>query len=116
MPVDNQPLFDYASLEEDLDAECAAELAKAFLDDASQVVDRLAQAVSGKDQEAVRSNAHKLRGACRSINAVPVERETSVLEDAAVQGDWTRIQSCYLSVRPLYDALVKEIQNYLNKG
>ncbi|HEY9791955.1 MAG TPA: Hpt domain-containing protein [Candidatus Obscuribacterales bacterium] len=116
MPVDNQPLFDYASLEEDLDAECAAELAKSFLEDATQVVERLAQAVSSKDKEAVRANAHKLRGACRSINALPVERESSALEDAAVSGDWTRIESCFSSVRPLYETLVKEIQNYLNKG
>jgi HPt (histidine-containing phosphotransfer) domain-containing protein len=116
MQVHDQRLFDYATLEEELDADCAAELARSFMEDGTDVIGRLSSAVETKDQEGVRSNAHKLRGACRSINAAKVEAETSALEDAAVAGDWDRINGCYSTVRPLYDALCAEITAYLNKG
>jgi HPt (histidine-containing phosphotransfer) domain-containing protein len=116
MQVHDQKLFDYSTLEEELDADCAAELARSFMEDGTDVMTRLIAAVESKDQEGVRSNAHKLRGACRSINAAKVESQTSQLEDAAVAGDWDRIHSTYSNVRPLYDALCAEITAYLTKG
>jgi HPt (histidine-containing phosphotransfer) domain-containing protein len=116
MQVDNQSLFDYASLEAELDAECAAELGRSFMEDAVGIMERMAQAVSAHDQEATRANAHKLRGCCRSINAQPVEKEASLLEDAAVEGDWAKIDLSYAAVKPLFEALAAEIQAYLTKS
>jgi HPt (histidine-containing phosphotransfer) domain-containing protein len=116
MQVNSQQLFDYASLEAELDADCAAELGRSFLEDAGGIMERLTNSMSAHDQEVTRACAHKLRGACRSINALPVESAASALEDAAGSGDWTQIDACYANARPLFEALCGEIQAYLSKS
>ena len=112
----SQRLFDYSSLESDLDQECAMELARSFLEDTQPIMTRLVEAVSAKDQEGVRSSAHKLRGCCRSINALPVEEESADLEDISTGGDWGAINARLTLLQPLYNELCGEINAYLKKG
>jgi HPt (histidine-containing phosphotransfer) domain-containing protein len=116
MLANNQPLFDHAQLEEGLDAECAAELSQCFLDDTGAIMELMQEAVAAKNTEAVRASAHKLRGACRSINAQLVENESSALEDAANDGNWEGITAYYGPLKSLYAALCSEISAYLKKA
>ena len=116
MQAGKQQLFDYATLEEELDADCAVELGQSFMNDGAQIVQLMEQAMSTKDQEGVRSSAHKVRGACRSISALPVEAAASALEDAAMAGDWSKIEDCFATTRPLFDALCDEIRAYLSRN
>lgn len=113
MPVNNPGLFDYATLESELDAECALELGRSFLDDTKSLMQGLAQAVAAGDTETVRSTAHKLKGACRSINALKVEDASSALEDAARDGDAASMSTHYKTLEPLYSDLTDEIAAYL---
>lgn len=113
MPVHNPPLFDYATLESELDAECAIELGRSFLDDTKTLMQTLSQAVAGGNKEVVRSTAHKLKGACRSINALAVEDASSELEDAARDGDLAAVAVHYKALQPLYSDLIDEIAAYL---
>jgi HPt (histidine-containing phosphotransfer) domain-containing protein len=113
MPVNNPGLFDYATLESELDVECAIELGRSFLEDTSPLMTRMSEALAAKDKELMRSTAHKLKGACRSINALKVEEASSALEDAARAGDEAGMAAHFKTLEPLYAALTDEIAAYL---
>jgi HPt (histidine-containing phosphotransfer) domain-containing protein len=111
-PFGNTQFFDHASLELDLDREVILLLVKMFISDTSTIIGRIREAVRDCDSERTRTLLHMLKGCCRSVNAVPVERFCEQLEDAAAASDWVQLNAGLERLEPMYKQLSEEVQAY----
>ncbi len=113
MTTDRRELFDYHSLESELDKEVVLILIKMFLSDTGSLVPRVRDAIRQYDAERARTLIHMMKGCCRSIIAVPVERFCETLEDAAAESDWNTLILGVEKLDPMYAQLSEEVLAYL---
>lgn len=76
-----------------------------FLEDIGEVIDHLRQAIDKKDYEAVRFNAHTLKGLCGNIDAETSIALSKQLEFAAREGEHASD-----NLKPLFDKLLHELE------
>lgn len=108
-----EPLADFKLLAEELDEECARELAACFLDDSAVELAGADEAIVQKDADKLKAHAHGLKGACRTIKAPRSEQTASELEAAAISNDWTAVESVRATFQQDYDALCNYVRVYL---
>jgi HPt (histidine-containing phosphotransfer) domain-containing protein len=113
MTIERQELFDYNSLESDVDQEVILILIKMFVSDTNTLVPKLREAIRKSDAERARTLIHMMKGCCRSIIAVPVERFCETLEDAAAQSDWNALVLGVDKLELVYAQLAAEVAAYL---
>lgn len=107
------PVADLKSLEEELDEECARELAGAFLEDSAASMSGIDAAIAGKDAGELKAHAHGLKGCCRTIKAADAEQICTNLESAAIAQDWARIETVRQQLTPAYEEVCDYIITYL---
>lgn len=76
----------FAEMEEDFSPEDVKELVEAFLDTTPDHVADVLRAVQERDAEALRAAAHKLKGGCLAVGAMPLARAASRLEELVFGG------------------------------
>ena len=113
--MDDRELANLSELIEDFDEETARELALAFLEDTANALEKLDVALSAQDAEAVRSCAHMVKGCSRVINAHPLEKRASALEDCARSNNWEGIQSEVEGFKAVYDSTRNLIVDYTSE-
>ncbi|MBX3075418.1 Hpt domain-containing protein [Candidatus Obscuribacterales bacterium] len=101
------------NLEAEFDADLAKELAQAFLDDTSGILDKLRSALAICDQEALRSSAHMLKGCSRALQAHQCERASAQLEDNARDGNFDRAAESLPLVVVAYGEAEAFLRKYL---
>ncbi len=111
--VVSNPVADIKSLEEELDEECARELAGAFLEDAATAVAGIDSAISAQNIADLKAHAHGLKGCCRTIKAPDAEQMCTDMESAAVNQDWNEIAALHPKLLGAYDELCSFIHSYL---
>ncbi len=111
--MDAEPLADFKLLAEELDEDCARELAACFLDDGAVELAALDEAIAEKNPEGVKGHAHGLKGACRTIKAPKAEQTATDLETAAMNNDWSAVDTQRGAFQQDYDALCAYVRAYL---
>ncbi|MBX9687862.1 MAG: Hpt domain-containing protein [Candidatus Obscuribacterales bacterium] len=106
---------DLKTLEEELDEECARELAAAFLEDAAAAVSGIQAAISARNFEELKVHAHALKGCCRTIKAADAEQLSTELESAAINQSWPEVGNMLPKMAAAYNALCAFINSYLGK-
>ena len=76
----------FGEMEEDFSPEDVKELVEAFLETTPDHVDECVRAAGRRDGEALRSGAHKLKGGCLAVGALPLARAASRLEELVFAG------------------------------
>lgn len=109
----SMPAADLKSLEEELDEECARELAAAFLEDSASAVSGIDEAIATQNPFDLKAHAHGLKGCCRTIKAADAEQLCTDLETAAINQDWLQIASIRPQLATKYDELCSFIHSYL---
>jgi HPt (histidine-containing phosphotransfer) domain-containing protein len=109
----NEP-FSIPALEEALDVDGAQEVIECFLEDCGGLLNTIEQAILMKEQEALRSNSHKLSGCCKAIGADHVYQLSSKLEAYAMQSDWSRAASLLPELKYSYELIDTSAKRYLN--
>lgn len=104
---------DLKLLEEELDAECARELAAAFLEDAATAVAGIQNAIRDRKLEELKVHAHGLKGCCRTIKANEAEGLSTDLESAAIAQDWQRVAAVLPQLAAKYHELRAYIEGYI---
>ncbi len=104
---------DLKALEEELDEECARELAGAFLEDAANEMAAVDQCIASQNAGELKAHAHALKGCCRTIKAEDAEAVCTDLESAAIGADWGKITSLRPLLQKHYDELCAFIHGYL---
>lgn len=104
---------DLKALAEELDEECARELAGAFLEDSANEMSAVDSCIASQDAAELKAHAHALKGCCRTIKAEDAEAVCTDLEMAAINADWAKISSLRPELQKHYDELCEFIQNYL---
>jgi HPt (histidine-containing phosphotransfer) domain-containing protein len=80
-----------------------------FLEDIGEVLNNLRQSIEDKDYEAVRFNAHTLKGLCGNIDAETSIALSRQLEFAAKKGEQSADH-----LKPLFDKLLIELNKVKN--
>lgn len=111
--LQNEPLADFKLLAEELDEDCARELAGCFLEDTAVELAGVDEAIGAKDAEKLKAHAHGLKGACRTIKAARSEQTASDLEMAAISNDWSAVASQRSQFQKDYDELCEYVKTYL---
>lgn len=108
-----QQPFSTSALEEALELEGAQEIVRSFLDDSSDLVQIIAQAIKNRDSELLRANSHKLNGCCRAIGAEDTQRISANLESCADAGDWRLAEEVLPILREHYKKIAELAKSYL---
>jgi HPt (histidine-containing phosphotransfer) domain-containing protein len=109
-----QEPFSTTALEEALDADGAREVLESFLEDTTGVVDRIAESVTGRSQETLRSTSHMLRGCCRVLGADEAEKISKNMEVSATNGDWQTAEKELPNLRAAMERIHACVRRYLN--
>lgn len=104
---------DLKALEEELDEECARELAGAFLEDAANELSAVDQCIASQDASELKAHAHALKGCCRTIKAEDAEAVCTEFESAAIAADWAKISSLRPLLQTRYEELCAFLHSYL---
>ncbi len=104
---------DLKALAEELDEECARELAGAFLEDAANEMSAVDQCIASQNAGELKAHAHALKGCCRTIKAEDAEAVCTEFESAAIAADWGKISSLRPLLQMRYDELCAFIHGYL---
>lgn len=107
------PVADLKSLAEELDEECARELAAAFLEDSATSVTGIDAAIASQNASELKAHAHGLKGCCRTIKAADAEQICTDLETAAVNQDWSQAANLRPLLSTAYEELCAYIHTYL---
>lgn len=107
------PVADLKSLEEELDEECARELAGAFLEDSNTYVQGIQEAIKSRNFADLKHNAHALKGCCRTIKAPTAEQLCTELEIAAANQAWPQVGDLLPKIASSYNELCAFINSYL---
>lgn len=110
-----EQLADFQTLAEELDEECARELAASFLEDSITELSGVDSGITAKDSDKVRMHAHGLKGCCRTIKAPRGEEVASDLEFAAIEKDWSKVESLRNRFQQEYEMLAEFVQEYLRR-
>jgi len=106
--------FSIPALEEALDVDGAQEIIECFLDDCGGLLNVIEEAILMKEQEALRSNSHKLSGCCKAIGADHVYQLSSTLEAYAMQENWSAAASLLPELKYSYELIAISAKRYLN--
>jgi HPt (histidine-containing phosphotransfer) domain-containing protein len=106
--------FSITALEEALDVDGAQEIIECFLNDCDGLLNVLEEAIQMKEQELLRSNAHKLSGCCKAIGADHVYQISSTLEAYAMQENWAKASSLMPELKYSYELISSSAKKYLN--
>lgn len=109
----SSPVADLKSLEEELDEECARELAAAFLEDSSTAVSGIQESIKARNFTDLKAHAHALKGCCRTIKAADAEQLCTDLETAAVSQQWPQVGELLPKLATSYNELCAYINSYL---
>jgi HPt (histidine-containing phosphotransfer) domain-containing protein len=101
------------NLEAEFDVDLAKELAQAFLEDTASIVDKLTAALDRRDQEALRSSAHMLKGCSRALQAWKCEKASAQLEDFAREGNFDGAAAALPLVALAYQETETCLRKYL---
>ncbi len=111
--AETEEIVGIKNLETEFDVDLAKELAQAYLDDTSSIIEKLERAVSSKDQELLRSAAHMLKGCSRAIQAWKCEKASAVLESNARDGDMHSAEANLPLVVEAYSLTEHFLRRYL---
>lgn len=109
------PVADLKALEEELDEECARELAAAFLEDSSTAVAGIQESIKARNFAELKQHAHALKGCCRTIKALDAEQLCTDLETAAANQQWQQVGDLLPGLAQSYNELCSFINSYLGK-
>ena len=107
------PVADLKALAEELDEDCARELAGAFLEDAAIAMAGIDEAIQSRNANDLKAQSHGLKGCCRTIKAALAEQVSSEMESAAIAQDWDKVSSIHPQLKAMYDQVCNYIQSYL---
>lgn len=107
------PVADLAALAEELDEECARELAAAFLEDSSGAVSGIQAAIVARNFADLKAHAHALKGCCRTIKALSAEQLCTDLETAAANQQWPAVGELLPKLASAYNEVCAYINGYL---
>jgi len=108
--------FDYVEAVGRLDGqpELFGMVASIFVEDCPSELRALRSALDSGDAEAVAFTAHKLKGALSSIGANPARAAARRLEELGRTGDLTAAREAYPELESSLDALLPELEPYLD--
>ena len=108
LATDFGALNDMAQGDQNLQTELLEEFRKANLEDL-RAASRAVQAVS---ISGVRRAAHRIKGAARTVGATQLAEAATLLEQAALAGDWQRIADAWPPMREECERLDERIGNH----
>lgn len=102
------------NLEAEFDVDLAKELAQAYLDDTSNIIEKLEDALLKADREALRTSAHMLKGCSRALQAYKCEKASAALENDARDGNLDAAKEKMPEVVLAYRETEAFLRRYLN--
>ena len=86
-PAENSPMdFERAVREFEGDKECVLEITRGFIQNASNQVKHMREAIAAGDAETVRKEAHSIKGGAANLTALPLSARAKELEEMGKSG------------------------------
>lgn len=104
--VDRDALVDLL----DENADLIATIIDSFLDDCPDYMDAIRNAVEEGDAEALKREAHGLKGATGSLRAQPASELAQELEEIGRSGDFTEAEAALKSLESEIDRLTEDLR------
>lgn len=95
------------------DREFTLELVDLFLSDTRETLDRLAEAVAGRQRDALRREAHKMKGSAGNIGATRLAQFARELEQGATADLPDRLDQSHAALRAEFERAAAELTQYL---
>lgn len=109
-----QEPFSTTALEKALEIEGAREILRSFLEDTNGVADRIANSVTKRQSEKLRSDSHMLRGCCKVLGAKEAAKISKSMELAASKGDWNSAEQHLPKLLASFDRITTYARRYLH--
>ena len=109
-----QPLIDYSIFEQlkrDMGADFIGEVVDAFIEDTQQQIDRLRQALEGKDEEAVRQAAHSIKSTASTLGALRLANLAREMELLGKDNQLDEAPDKLALLLEVYPAVEKALKN-----
>ena len=107
--------IDLARLKQLYGNDATQEIIPLFVKEARQLLDRVQEASSTKDLQALSTVAHQLKGLCASVASEEMALYSVQLETACRQENWELAQTAASTLEELYDLVVEFVRTSLPK-
>ncbi len=114
-PTSADEIVGIKTLEEEFDVELAKELAQAYLDDTSSIIERIKTALDHDDKEGVRTTSHMLKGCSRALQAWKCEQASAAVENHARDGNFDLARRDFPALVEAYSQTEAFLKQYLSK-
>ena len=111
----NKAPADLHNLEEQFGADTTRDLVRAYLEDTDEVLERMQEAIIGRDSKALKPLAHMLKSASRIVGATELSKYSGEMEDLCIDGQsqWLTIESFFETFTQAFQFTTEYLRQYL---
>ena len=99
----------------DNDEELFKEIIELFIENCPEWVEELKKAVENEDALKVEGTSHKIKGALRSLVAVPAQEKAQELENIGRSKDLTKANETFKIFNEEINSLIKELEKHIRR-
>lgn len=81
------------------------ELCRRYIDDGSQRLTSMREAITEKTVDVLRDQAHSLKGASANVGALRLSEQCHQLEQLAADANWDNIPDCFANVEQCWHSV-----------
>src|SRR4030095_4926768 len=115
LAVKNKSPIDLARLKQLYGNDATQEIIPLFMTEARQLLDRVREALSNKDSQALSTIAHQLKGLCASVASEEMALYSVQLETACREENWDLAQTTANTLEELYSLVIEFVKTSLPK-
>jgi len=103
------------NLEQQFGADTTRELVRAYLEDTQEVLEKMQEAIIGRDPKALRPLAHMLKSASRIVGAQQLSKNSAEMEDLSKvePTNWLQIESFFEPFSTSFKSTTEYLRRYL---
>jgi HPt (histidine-containing phosphotransfer) domain-containing protein len=103
------------NLEEQFGPDTTRDLVRAYLEDTDEVLERMQEAIIGRDVKALKPLAHMLKSASRIVGATELSKYSVEMETLCVEGQnqWLTIESFFETFTASFQSTTNYLRQYL---
>jgi HPt (histidine-containing phosphotransfer) domain-containing protein len=111
----NKAAADLHNLEQQFGPDTTRDLVRAYLEDTDGVLERMQEAIIGRDSKALKPLAHMLKSASRIVGATELSQYSVEMEGLCMDGEsqWLTIESFFETFTASFKSTTQYLRQYL---
>jgi len=101
------------NLEAQFGPDTTQDLVRAYLEDTQEVLEKMQEAIIGRDARALKPLAHMLKSASRIVGATVLSAQSSEMEELCGPENWLTIESFFENYTQSFQSTTEYLRQYL---